>query len=124
MALMPHEQPAAIVCAQAGDLVPNSYVQSCTECCREKALDGGPNINGMLQKSMMRRTIDNVHGHMEWTDCGRCPVPLYKGRLPAKTGDGRYIYWKGTDERLTADDLMRLEMDGDPVDLYCEFRDN
>ena len=125
MAMLIHDpiNPTHVIQENDDERVPNSYVQSCSECCFERAPDGGPNVLGALQKQMMTRVIDNVHGHFEYLDCAHCPVPLHTDKLPAKTGDGRYIYWKNTDRRLTRGDLMKLELDSDPIDLLCDFRD-
>lgn len=102
--------------------IPNSYVQSCSECCFEKGPDGGPNVLGQLQRAMMTREIKNQFGTHTWLDCAHCPVPLYTDGLPAKTGDGRGIYWKGTDRQVTQGELLKLEEDGDCLELYIDIR--
>lgn len=104
------------------DAIPNSYVNSCTQCNFETGPDGGPNILGALQRAMMTKSIDNIHGHTEWLDCAHCPVALANDTKPAKTGDGRKIYWKNTNIELTESDLIKMEMDGGNVDLYCDIR--
>lgn len=108
--------------SQSREIIPNSYVQSCSECCFEKGPDGGPNILGMLQKQMCTVVIDNVHGHREFLDCSKCPVHLATFRRTAKIADGRTLYWKGTDQALTENDLIKLEEDGDDIALFCDIR--
>ena len=102
--------------------VPNSYVDTCSQCSFATGADGGPNVLGMLQRAMMTKSIDNDGGHLEWLDCQHCPVHLASYTTPAKTGDGRKVYWKGTDVELTEMELMKIEMDGNNVDLYCDIR--
>lgn len=104
------------------DSIPNSFVSTCSQCSFETGSDGGPNILGAMQRAMMTKTIDNAGGHLEWLDCAHCPVALANYTTPAKTGDGKQIYWKDTDTVLMESDLLKLEMDGGNIDIYCDIR--
>ena len=54
----------------------NCLVRSCSECSRETAPDGKPNIAGLAHRALMTKTIENVHGTLSWLDCSNCPVFL------------------------------------------------
>lgn len=107
---------------EPSEQIPNSYVQSCTECCMAKAPDGGPNVAGALQKAMCTTVIDNVHGHLELLDCTKCPVHQATFHRLAKTADGRGIYWKKNGKPLTEHELLNLQFDGDDITLYCDIK--
>lgn len=104
---------------EPSDRIPNSYVQSCSECSMAKAPDGGPNINGMLQKAMCTTIIDNIHGHMEILDCGKCPVHLSTHYRLATTAEGKKILWKHNHQQLTENELLKLQEDGDDILTFC-----
>lgn len=103
------------------DVVPNSYVQSCTECCFEDR-PGKPNVRGKLQQQMMTRVAGIGNNAYEYLDCMHCPVTLNSMNKKARDRDGRYIYWKGTDKIVTEDELLMLEMDDNDLSLYIEVR--
>ena len=119
MSIVPGIPPSVRIKDQ--DAIPDSCVRSCTECCLERGPDGGPNVAGMLQKAMCTDVFDNAHGRFELLDCSKCPVHQATFRRPARTADGRGIYWKGSGRQLTQNELLRLEEDGDDITLFCDI---
>lgn len=107
------------VIQEADAPIPNCLVQSCTECCRMVNPDGTPNMLGPLHRKQYTRVMADGSTLL---DCGNCPVHLSTYTRLARTGDGKAIYWKGTDKRLTEADLLRLEEDGDYLKLYVDIR--
>lgn len=102
--------------------VPNSYVQSCSECCRERGPDGKPNTAGFLQQQRFTTVIENTHGRLELLDCSQCPVYQATFHRPAETADNKRFYWKNSGKMLTENDLQKLLLDGDDPTLYCDIK--
>lgn len=99
------------------DVIPNCLVQSCTECCFEDR-PGKPNIKGRLHKAWLKAKYGERSSY-----CNLCPVTIASYTKSVKSGDGYYIYKKGTNIKITEHELMILETDGNDLANYIEVRD-
>ena len=61
---------------EGADIIPNSLVQSCSDCSREKMEDGLPNIIGATHRAMYTKKFGKpgTPGYIEILDCASCPV--------------------------------------------------
>lgn len=55
---------------------PQCLVSSCSECSRNITPDGQLNVNGMIHRQLMTKTITNIHGTTSFMNCGNCPVHI------------------------------------------------
>lgn len=108
-----------VIIREGRELIPDSLVQSCTECCRIQNPDGSPNLLGPLHRKQYTRTLADGSSFL---DCSICPVCLTTYTRLAVDASGRPIYWKGTNRRVTEAELLRLEEDGDDLERYVEVR--
>lgn len=98
-----------------GERIPNSYVQSCTECSMKYLPDGRYNVLGALQRQQFAIVLDGK----EWgMNCGRCPVHAATYKKLARDANGHLIRWRKNDKALTQHELLILQEDGDYLERY------
>lgn len=81
--------------------VPDTIVNSCSECCMEQ-INGRPNLLG----KMHRKTVK---------DCRHCPVGTAGDHIQARDAAGRRLFWVNPDGSvapMTQTELMQMETDG------------
>lgn len=81
-------------------IVPDSIINSCSECCME-SINGFPNILGrMFRKSRKDK------------GCSGCPVLMASEKLPARMADGSFV--RDRNEKILSEaDVVRIAEDGE-----------